>query len=454
MSRPNIIFVLSDEHRWDCLGYAGNPDVRTPNFDALAANGVSFSQAICPFPLCVPSRTSLMTGQYVGTHGVDDNREGLPADAVTLPGVLHAAGYNTACVGKMHFNPTRTNYGFDTMRLAEQDGPGRYEDDYHAWLEKHGAIDQIELWDQVDRDSAPQEYWDTFGAMRSNLPESQHSTTWIGDQAVRFLQRAREPFFLWTGFVKPHHPFDPPAPWDTLYDPAALTLPEGWCERPPDEDTRHGGHFEPTQMTEGRFRKILAYYYATISHMDKQMGRLFATLASRGFTNNIIVYCSDHGDYMGQHGLITKDSARPYESILRVPLVVAGVVGQRRGAVDSALANLVDAMPTLLDAVGIDIPNSVEGKSLMPQLMRPGIPLRMTAFAEGGKGVSVARNRRHKLVESDDERFKALYDLDADLGEFVNLYRSQKSAAIKAGLKGKLASFTKRRKPVTQARSR
>ena len=448
MDRPNIILLLADQHRWDCVGYAGNPDLRTPNLDALAEHGVNFTQAVCPFPLCVPSRVTLMTGQYVSTHGVAGNRDGLPATATTLPGLLHAAGYDTACVGKMHFNPTYANYAFNVMRLSEQDGDGRNEDDYHMWLKDQAAIDQIEVWDQVDRDSAPPEYWDTFGAMRSNLPEALHSTTWVGDQAVRFLQRAREPFFLWTGFIKPHHPFDPPEPWDRLYDPGDLSLPEGCRFPPPEEDTRREAFFDLRDMTEGKFRRVLAYYYANISHMDQQIGRILATLTSRGFTNNIVVYCADHGDYMGQHGLIIKGGARPYDALIRVPLVIAGLAGQRRGETDPAMAQLTDVMPTLLEAAAVAVPDTVEGGSLIPQLRRPNAALREAAFIEGGGGLKIARTQRYKLIETSDQDFRAFYDLENDPHEYHNLYGQAAVAPVQSKLQARLRDFVNRPRPV------
>ena len=133
----------------------------------------------------------------------------------------------------MHFTPTRANYGFDVMKLAEQTEPGRSEDDYHQWLEEQGVVDH---WDQVDRESAPDAYTSSFGAMPSTLPVELYSSTWIGDQAVRFVQSAPEPFFLWVSFIKPHPPFDPPSPWDRMYEPDALTLPEGFRIPPPQGD--------------------------------------------------------------------------------------------------------------------------------------------------------------------------------------------------------------------------
>ena len=441
MARPNVILILAAQHRWDCVGYAGNPDVRTPNLDALATHGVNFAQAITAYPLCVPARCTLLTGQYASSHGVRDDLHGLPEGGITLPRLLHEAGYKTACIGKMHFKPTYANYGFDVMRLAEQVGDGRCEDDYHKWLDEQGATDKLLRTSNLELR--------TFGAIPSNLPEAQHSTTWVGSAALRFVQTAREPFFLMIGFIKPHHPFDPPAPWHKLYKPKALTLPGGWCLPVPEEDARHGGFFDPHAMTETKFRRVLAYYYASISHLDHQIGRLLATLTARGFTNNLFIYCADHGDYMGQHGLITRNfeprtSNFPmYDSLLRVPLLIAGLAGQRRGKTDAALAQLTDVMPTVLDAVGLDIPDAVDGKGLVPQLRRAKhgsdssrylTPLRTEAFCEGPADIRIVRGRRYKLVESADEDRRAFYDLRKDPHEFDNLYGQSKMVEKQAEL--------------------
>jgi arylsulfatase A-like enzyme len=437
-AQPNIIFVLSDQHRWNCAGFNGNLDVRTPNLDSLAAHGLNFPQTICQYPLCVPSRMTLLTGQYPDTHGVHDNRDVLPVDAATFPRILQGGGYQTAAIGKMHFTPARAAYGFDVMRLAEQDGPGRHEDDYHAWLQEEGVWDDVDWWDQVDREKAPPEYWDTFGAMTSNLSERHHSTTWIGNQAVRYIQEAKAPFFLWVGFIKPHHPFDPPAEWAESYDPDALTLPLDWRCPVPEEDVRHGGHFDLRTMDEKRFRRVLANYYATISHMDHQIGRILATLNARGHTNNVVVYSSDHGDYMGQHGLIVKGKAQLYDSVLRVPLVIAGVTGQRRGETDPALGQLTDLAPTFLDAAGLTVPDTMEGKSLLPQLQRRGEPLRAVAYSQRD-GLRVARGYRYKWVESGQDAFRALYDLQRDPGEFHNLRDDPRHRSIQAELAAAIA---------------
>lgn len=414
---------MADELRWDCLGYAGNADVETPNLDALAAHAVNFTQAICQQPLCVPSRTTALTGLRPAEHGVRANETPLPEETPVFPRLLRGAGYHTAAIGKMHFVPPRAERGFDLMRLAEQDGPGRNQDDYHAWLAEQGQEDRIDHWDQVDRAAAPERYWLSFGAMQSNLPEPLYSSTWIGDQAVRYLSdTAREPFFLSVGFIKPHHPFDPPEPWDRLYDPRNLRLPEGFVLPVPEDDARHEAFFDLRQMTEARFRRVLAHYYATISHIDAQVGRILATLAARGLTNNVTVFTADHGDYMGQHGLILKSGARPYDALLRVPLLIAGLRAQRRGTAEPALAELTDIAPTLLEVAGAEPLPACSGRSLVPCLYREGVTLRAAALAEVRGNTRAVRTAARKLIESSDPAMCAYYDLETDPHEFVNRY--------------------------------
>jgi arylsulfatase A-like enzyme len=439
VAQPNIILITAGQLRWDCLGYTGNPDVRTPNLDVLAAHAVNFTEAICQQPGSVPSRSTLLTGLHPRAHGVIDNRDALPAGIPSFPQLLRQHGYRTAAVGKMDFNPTRADHGIDRLVLAEQNGPGREEDDYHTWLKDQDRVDRIDLWNQMDREHAPLAYLRSFGAMPSNLPEPFHSTTWIGDQAVRFLQQGgEEPFMLWVSFIKPHHPFDPPRPWDKLYEPRELELPPGFCLPVPEYDARHGGFFEPRKMTEARFRRVLAFYYANISHLDQQVGRMLATLTARGITNNLFIFTSDHGGYMGQHGLITKENQQAYDSLLRVPLLIAGLPGQRRAVKEPALAQLTDVFPTILDAVGLDPPPTA-GRSLVPLLREAGQPLREAAFAEDPcHKTRIVRTDRYKLIESSNPDFRAFYDLQLDPHEYANRYDHPAYQDVRARLASQL----------------
>lgn len=189
--RPSILLITADEMRHDCLSAAGHPLLRTPHLDALAASGVRFTNAYTPYPVCVPARLSLLSGQYAHAHGILGNRGMLPPDQPTIASLAHAAGYRTAAFGKMHFWPPYAPVGFEHMRLAEQDGVGWKVDDYHSdYLAQRGLIDQWDYWDQHKpyRDQAPPEYWQTFGARASDLPEAHYHTTWIADETIAWLR--------------------------------------------------------------------------------------------------------------------------------------------------------------------------------------------------------------------------------------------------------------------------
>ena len=196
--RPNVLIIHVDQLRFDCLGTYGNPDIKTPNIDRLAADGVRYTNSFCAFPVCTPSRYSLLSGQYVHQHAGWDNRSTLSPAIATFPKIFRAAGYRTKAVGKMHFTPTYLDVGFDEMLLAEQDGPGRWDDDYHRYLMRLGLVDRNDLEDQRSeyRQHAPRRVLGQLGARVSNLPEAHHSTTWIAERAmetIRSWNAARKP---------------------------------------------------------------------------------------------------------------------------------------------------------------------------------------------------------------------------------------------------------------------
>ncbi|MEM7030928.1 MAG: sulfatase-like hydrolase/transferase, partial [Chloroflexota bacterium] len=341
MPQPNILVVMSDQHRMDTLGVYGNPDVRSPHIDRLAVDSVRYTESFCPYPVCTPSRYSFLSGLYVRQHLGASNYCTLAPGLPTFPRVLKSSGYRTQAVGKMHFTPTYLDVGFDTLQLAEQNGPGRHEDDYHRWLRLEGVADHIDLMDQEMeyRREAPQEYWDTVGAMESTLDEDHHSTTWIGDQALEALQDwTPEANLLMVSFIKPHHPFDPPTPWSQMYDPQSLTLLPGWIDAClPQDLSNHQGYFPHKDLTEEKLRQAMALYYATISQIDHQVGRLIDYLKQQGlYDDTLILYTSDHGEYLGFHHLLLKGNYM-YDPLAKVPLIIKYPNQRRAGEVSSEL---------------------------------------------------------------------------------------------------------------------
>ncbi|MBN1349505.1 sulfatase-like hydrolase/transferase [candidate division KSB1 bacterium] len=416
--KPNILLIHADQHRFDCLGAYGNIDIRTPNIDSLAADGVVFENSFCPYPICTPSRYSLLTGLYVHQHLGFTNRSTIPAGFPTLPRQLKPQGYKTAAVGKMHFTPTYLDVGFDSMFLAEQCGAGRYDDDYHRWLQSEGLCDRIDLIDQEAefRKDAPPEYWQTFGAMPSNLDESHHSTTWIGNHAVEVIHDWEQGGnFLMVGFIKPHHPFDPPVPWDRMYHPGELTLLPGWTEK-----LIHGddgsGYFPFGELSETQLRRVMALYYASISQIDFHVGKMIERLEDKGlYDRTIIVYTSDHGEYLGYHHRLLK-AYRMLEPLVRIPLIIKFAGKGNSGGRDARLVNNVDVAPTLLSAAGISIPETMTGLDLTDACAENDY-----VFAEDSKEYMV-RSKTRKLLLHRDLQQSMFFDLTRDATEMNNLY--------------------------------
>ncbi|MGH2355556.1 MAG: sulfatase-like hydrolase/transferase [Chloroflexota bacterium] len=465
--RPNVLVILTDQHRWDCLGAAGNAQVNTPHLDRLAAEGVRFTNSFCPFPVCTPSRYSLLSGLYVHQHGGWTNRCTLPPGTDTFPRLLQRAGYRTKAVGKMHFTPTYLDVGFDELELAEQDGDGRLDDDYHRDLMAHGLLDADDLIDQRRefRQRAPASYWETYGAKTSNLPEGWHSTTWIGDRAVRALEAwTDEPHLLAVSFVKPHHPFDPPAPWDKMYDPDRLNLLPGWLDALPERDREyHAGYFPNAGLTEPALRHVMAHYYATISHVDHQIGRMLDLLQRRGlYDNTLIVFTADHGEYLGFHHMLLKGGPM-YDPLVRVPLLVkfpndaeAPPPGARlydrslqprhehatpditaAGTRRDTLVSNVDLAPTILRRAGIEPPPHMRGLNLAdPEADRPML------FAESRRGSGyMVRSRTHKLLLGRDPGNCHFFDLQSDPLELGDRFQDPSSGDLIRRLRDALADW-------------
>ena len=421
-TKPNILIIQADQHRYDCLGAYGNSDIQTPHLDALANDAVRYDNSFCPYPVCTPSRYSFLTGLYVRQHLGGSNHCTIPAGLSTFPRILRNAGYTTKAVGKMHLTPTYLDVGFQTMQLAEQNGAGRYDDDYHRWLQAADKTNCIDLMDQEHeyRQYAPKKYWDTVGAMESDLDEAHHSTSWIAARALETLDTwDNSGHLLMTSFIKPHHPFDPPAPWSNLYDPAALSMLSGYTEKPLALDLSYSdGYFPYTQMTETKIRYAMAYYYATISHIDYHVGRIITSLKAKGlYDNTIIIYNSDHGEYMGYHHLLLKGNYM-YEPLIKVPLIIKYPGQDRAGTASQDLISTIDIAPTLLHLTGCAVAPTMQGLDLTQQAAS-----RQLIFAESGRGNAyMVRSHTHKLLLCRNTKQSQFFDLINDPYELNNRY--------------------------------
>ncbi len=421
-----VLVIHADQHRFDCLGCMGNPDVRTPHLDALAHDGVLFHTSFCTWPVCTPSRYSLLSGQYVVQHRGRGNGATLAPGTPTFARILQSAGYRTKAVGKMHFTPAYLDVGFSKLQLAEQNGRGRLVDDYHRYLRDRGLIDSVDLIDQEQpyRGRAPADYWERFGAGPSNLLEEQHSTTWIGNRACETLEAWSDdaPSLLMVGFIKPHHPFDPPpGRWASLYDPDAMHVLPGWIDEPlgRDVDPRRG-YFDNRTLTLAALRRVMAHYYATISQLDAQVGRMVDILKRKGlYDRTLIVYTADHGEFLGFHHLLLKGN-HLYDPLAKVPLIVK-LPGQKHAErVSNALVSSIDVTATILRAAGQKPGPDMRGRPLQP-VLRGEQPERSLVFAEDG-GTVMVRSATRKLIYGNRSGRSMFFDLEQDPLEMENLY--------------------------------
>lgn len=433
---PNILFITTDQHRYDCAGFSGHPLVRTPYLDSVAKQAVVFDAAYCSVPTCVASRASILTGRFcrqMSWHNETVPRIG-DSDS-TVARVLRGAGYHTLGIGKMHFRPMRDAHGFDTLRLCEEfESAEVLEDDYHPWLQGHGYDDYHERWEcpRGYRD-APKAFREMLQAMPSPVPEDLYHSTWISNEAVAFLKgpRAQQPWFMWLSFLKPHHPFDPPHPWQQLYDPQTVPFPDrdpGKLQLLPDvvrdalTTTCAHGAFDLSVLDDTLLRRVIAYYFATISHVDRCVGRVVEQLYQSGmFGRTAIVFTADHGEFLGQRGRLFKTGNQfvLFDDLVRVPLMVMPP-GGRSPLLWIHPVKHVDLAPTMAQLAGAPTPPEWAGRSLLTQLEEE--PTSAFAFSEtaaGGHGVML-RKGNLKFMRHEQGNLPELYDLAVDPGERHN----------------------------------
>lgn len=386
--RPNIIVIMTDQHRGDCLGVDNAHPVLTPNLDGLAADGVRFSRAYSTCPVCIPARRSFMSGQFPATHGLRSNRDGLVWQIEdTAPSMLRNAGYQTFLVGRdMHQFPSRRRFGFDEMITHH---------DYFQWLARSLAV-EVEHGPTASSGGIF-----SAGVMHNDwtarpwpYEEDLHPTNWVVTEARRFLRRRDPtcPFFLVVSFIAPHPPLIPPQFHFERY--LRLDSPDArigsWAEPPHGTPLPAGRAVRLEGMkvnATGEIRRsYLAGYYGAINHVDDQINRLLSGthgIETFDLDNTVIVFTSDHGEMLGDHYLWAK--AQPYEGAARIPLIVSAPprFGLAVGHVVDQPVCLEDIMPTLLDVAGIPIsPGQIDGVSLLPLLRGVEVPWRESLYIE------------------------------------------------------------------------
>jgi arylsulfatase A-like enzyme len=454
-SRPNILFLMADQYRWDALGSV-NPLVKTPNLDSLAARGVRFGRATVNAPMCMPSRYSMMTGLYPSQVGVRHNAQMCPTDedlpVPVLAQRLREAGYQTAGFGKTHWYlgkegapniPVETSTrGFEVRAQRNTDEPGRVEPGA-VQMGHHRPEDFAALAVETQPEGS-EETVAGYKGFTSSVPPERHTEAWLTDEALEFLDGGRDeakPFFVYLSFDFPHAPFNVPPGYEELYDleeiPPRPAPPEGADLAGHAGAQWHAWDEWLRETTALERRRATLRYYALCSYVDAQFGRVLRRLEETGEAENtFVVFTSDHGEMLGDRRRFSKYCL--YEGSVRVPLIVAGpgVPDRLRGTTDDRPAELVDVLPTLLSVAGEAKPPEFPGANLLAE------PARTANFAEmHGKGYTrlqeapayMWRTRDWKLITylpgvvADagarvHEARGELYDLRADPNEYENLY--------------------------------
>jgi arylsulfatase len=356
----NIVFILLDQMRWDCMGIAGHPVVETPNMDRLGRRGTVFTSAYSTCPSCIAARASMMTGLTPSTHGRLGYQDGVPwrYDGM-LAELLSRAGYQTHCVGKTHFYPQRTPCGFQTLDSyeARQNLHGDYVNDYWEWLR-----DQTD--GQVDETTHGLGS-NSWVARPSHVPEELHVNTWTANQSIAFMEGRDKsrPFFLNVSFHRPHAPLDPPQRyWDMYVGRELPPVPIGdWAgvhDVPVDGTEAWHGHLPDEDLDRARWG-----YYAQVAHVDAQIGRIVDAVERMDAGPTAFLLTADHGEMLGDHHMFRKCYA--YEGSAAVPFIVALPEGSEAQTCDAPVA-LEDVYPTVLEMASLPIPARTEGASVLP----------------------------------------------------------------------------------------
>ena len=458
-SAPNILLVMSDQHRADMIGCAGDAGVLTPSLDALAAEGVRFSRVSCQGPLCMPARASFMTERYVRDHGVYTNASEIPPDSPTYAWALREAGYHTALLGKAHLYLDEQltvphiddmagrleALGFAEVFETGDKFAGKIPTRYTDFLAGQGLLDTYKKHiadrsyqgENEDGQNATKcvPMWD---ATPMPLPLASYVDAWHGQQAVRWIEgydRA-DPFFLFVGFPGPHDPWDAPAEAVQRYRDVDITMPTS-TRRPDTEGTgRYSGLLnaflwlsDSETMTDDAIRGMRRSYAADISVIDAAVGDMVGALERKGMLDNTwIIYTSDHGEMGGNHGMMSKCVL--YEPAVRVPLIVRPAGGCPPAVVD-ALVEHLDVPATLREIAGApDVPDS-EGRSLLASVQDPASPASRSLTVSENWGFAAFETPRYKLVVDEDAVAPCqLFDLAEDPAEDHNLLPDPAAAPV------------------------
>ena len=437
-NRSNILLIVADDWAWMDLGIAGHPVLKTPNLDRLAREGVRFTHAFTPNPICTPSRAAILTGQDCWTNGCYFFGMPIKESSVQFAHLFSQAGYETCYTGKWHNNSRPSQQGFTAGKYIGGPGPGK------------GGHSKPLVRDLGGKKTYPVEKFD------SEL---------FTDAAVEFLENRQSndnPFLMYVSFMTPHDPWTPPGKYATMYKPEDIPLPQNFMPRPMNGNKSftyytdwHGlnlrdeKQMSPFPRTPEGMRDVRRRYYGTITHDDRQIGRILDTLKEKGLAKNtLVIFIADHGISLGAHGISGKQTM--YEEGIRLPMIMRYPKFKRGPAQNHKLVSLIDIYPTICQAAEIAISKSVEGKSVLGLYQGKGKWDRDRIYAAF---VSPERHRlnsrcirteRYKYIQQLTTGEEELYDLKNDPYELNNLTGQSKYQELQNKLKDDLMSWRKR----------
>ena len=477
----NVLLITSDQQHYMTLGI-NNKEINTPNLDRLAAMGTNFTRAYCPNPTCTPTRASIITGQWPSQHGAYSLGTKLMEDVHTVGEDFLAAGYETALIGKAHFQPLHSTeeyesleayptlqdlefwgnyekpfYGFKTYELARNHtNESHVGQHYLMWLKEKGCENWKDYFLKPTGDMDKNDMTRTW-----EIPEEYHYNKWIAERSCALLEEYsadKKPFFLWSSFFDPHPDYMVPEPWASMYDPDKITVPrampgehndspefikltqqqsDGFAEyRDKAENCLHGFHSH--LQDKESLAKDIACYYGMVSMMDHYIGIILDKLEALGLIEDtLIVFTTDHGHFYGQHGLIKKGPFH-YEDMIKIPFIAAWKGKIAEGGVNNTFQSLVDLAPTFLNACGIKVPQTMSGANQMESWTQQKA-VRDCAMCENNHDPKAINLRTlvtedYKITICQDSGFGELYDLKNDPGEIVNHWDDEEYKDIKMEL--------------------
>jgi len=417
--KPNVLFFFTDMQRADTIHALGNPVIKTPNLDRLVKEGTAFINCYSPSPVCIPARCCMQYGLYPQKTGLFVNGVMPEDNGASYPAILGENGYKTQAIGKCHFTPDPLEMRGFHSRLTQEEIIGPEKDDYKKFLTKNG-------YSNVEAHGSRSEMY--YIPQVSTLPAEVHPTQWIGDRSIDFIEEnasEEKPWMMFSSFIHPHPPFAPPKPWHKLYRTPEMPYPNV-----PDESEALQTYINRFQnrykyrdqgIDKNLVRTIKAFYYATISFVDYQIGRVVETLEKTGqLENTIIIFSSDHGEYLGDYNCFGKRSMHDASS--NVPLIIRYPKRFDKNKICETPVSLIDIMPTILAAAGIETNElELDGEDLSK--IATGKTEREFVFSQHGSGqkgiyMIVSKNHKYFYSAADDKEF--LFDKNADPKETHN----------------------------------